>query len=73
MPSATFSAEPPLPDEPTQAPPGSPEKVEEMRRRVANGRALRHPLDSAGPAWGGRARGQPPSPPKVKVYRLATG
>src|SRR5262249_15027841 len=61
----------PLPDESTHAPPGSPDKLEEMARRVARGQALWHPHDSTGPAWRRRGDSEPKSLPKV--YRLVTG
>ncbi len=41
--------DPPLPDSPTQAPPGSPEKIAVLAARYAAGVALWHPDDAAGP------------------------
>lgn len=38
-------AEPPLPAEPTRAPPGTPEKMDVMRDRAARGEAIFHPDD----------------------------
>jgi hypothetical protein len=40
-----------LPDRPTTALPGTPEKVEAMARRAAQGRQLFHPLDPRLGGW----------------------
>lgn len=40
---------PPLPDTPTAAAPGTPEKIEAMEKRVKAKRAVHHPADAKFP------------------------
>lgn len=63
----------PLPDSPTDAPPGSPEKIRVLQERARAGRALFHPADAIAFEPADVADLRPDASPRARAFRCCTG